>query len=201
MVKDLSKLVSSSTRIKVFLKILLFGPVSTTELAKRLDLPVANVSYHVKRLESDGFVEPVSSEVRPFKEKRYSISRSFSRSLRPDRLNDLLLESEPSKIRNFVVALLLVAGESLKTIAESYAKVNPIDFSEKFFYEHGGFIGMIPISLLEQEEFVRELRALIVRHLSSLPIVTPKDKDKDALAVVGVLPFNTSAVNKGYKNT
>ena len=197
MVKDLSKLVSSSTRIKVFLKILLFGPVSTTELAKRLDLPVANVSYHVKRLESDGFVEPVSSEVRPFKEKRYSISRSFSRSLRPDRLNDLLLESEPSKIRNFVVALLLVAGESLKTIAESYAKVNPLDFAEKFLYEHGGFIGMIPISLLGQEEFVRELRALIVRHLSSLPIVA--QEDKDALAVVGVLPFITSAANKGYK--
>lgn len=197
MVKDLSKLVSSSTRVKVFLKILLFGPVSTTELAKRLDLPVANVSYHVKRLESDGFVEPASSEVRPFKEKRYSISRSFSRSLRPDRLNDLLLESEPSKIRNFVVALLLVAGESLKTIAESYAKVNPLDFAEKFLYEHEGFIGMVPISLLEQEEFVRELRELVVRHLSSLPIVA--QENKDALAVVGVLPLNTSATNKGYK--
>ncbi len=195
--KDLSKLVSSSTRVKVFLKILLFGPVSTTELAKRLDLPVANVSYHVKRLESDGFVEPARSEVRPFKEKRYSISRSFSRSLRPDRLNDLLLESEPSKIRNFVVALLLVAGESLKTIAESYAKVNPLDFAEKFLYEHEGFVGMIPISLLEQEEFVRELRELVVRHLSSLPIVA--QEEKDALAVVGVLPLNTSATNKGYK--
>ena len=189
--ENIDKLVSSRTRVKVFLQILLSGPSSTTELAKQLGLPVANVSYHIKRLESDGFVEPVDAGGKPFKEKPYSISESFGNSLQPENLNKLLLENEPSKIRNFIVGLLLVAGESLKTIGEKYAKEDPYSFVERFLFENRGFIGTIPISLVEKEGFVRELRELVVRHLSTIPIYSKNDRD--ALVVVGVLPLDIPA--------
>jgi len=193
-VENIGKLVSSRTRVKVFLQILLSGPSSTTELAKQLGLPVANVSYHIKRLESDGFVEPVGAGGRPFKEKPYTISESFGNSLRPENLNSLLLESEASKIRNFIVGLLLVAGESLKTIGEKYSTEDPFSFVEKFLFEGRGFVGTIPISLVEKEDFVRELRELVVRHLSAIPLNSKSDRD--ALVIVGVLPLDAPAAKK-----
>lgn len=192
--RNLSKLLSSSTRIKVFLKIMLTGPTSTTKLAKLLGLPVANVSYHIKRLESEGFVEAASGGEGPFREKLYSISESFSNSLRPESLNNLLLASEVGQIKNFIIGLLLVAGESLKAVGENYAKEEPLSFVERFLFEKKGLMGIIPISLAEKEEFVRELRELVVRHLSYDPPKT--GGDRDALLVLGVLPLEGSTQGK-----
>jgi len=186
-VPNLDRLLTSKTRIKVFLKIMVAGPISTTDLAKALNLPAANVSYHLKRLEAEGFVEVAGGEKGPFKKKLYSVSKPFYESLRPENLNNWLLEGEAPRIKNFIIGLLLVAGESLKAIGEAYAKEEPLSFVEKFLFEKEGLIGMVPISLFEKKEFIRELKELVVRHLSHDP---PKmRKEQDALAVIGVLPL------------
>jgi DNA-binding transcriptional ArsR family regulator len=160
--KDLRAL-AHPVRMSILEQLIVFGPLTASELADRIDETPANCSWHLRKLAEHGFVEEAgggTGRARPWR----AASRGLSWSEKDS--------SEASKLAGEALTAMLVDREVAR-----YAEARRwLAVDEPPWREVGGSSqGAMWLTEDEFTELAEDLRGLVTRHLERIddPSVRP----------------------------
>ncbi len=156
--KDLAKALRNETRRKIIELLRKEGPMTVSQLARRLDMSKSTVHYHLQELKKAGFVDVVMEEPGPAIPKKYYGLKAEPVEISEPRIDDAVeyVKNVLKRSEDPELAVLHAVAASYRAILESIG----VD-TEDLLYELGHRVGRELARELDEEDAEKVLERLL----------------------------------------